>query len=73
MHSYWLPFLDGFAQHDDNTIVVGIADGITQHGDDNQIANEGDSLFLYFSYSILPQWINVCFTYLILISMYIYN
>ncbi|XP_066341847.1 uncharacterized protein [Miscanthus floridulus] len=32
---------DGFAQHDDNTIVASIADGITQHGDDNQIANEG--------------------------------
>ncbi|CAD6204184.1 unnamed protein product [Miscanthus lutarioriparius] len=32
---------DGFAQHDNNTIMAGIADGITQHGDDNQIANEG--------------------------------
>ena len=60
MHSYWLPFLDGFTHHDDNTLVADVAGGITQHGDHNQITNEGDSLFICFPYSILPQWINVC-------------
>lgn len=48
------PFIDGFAQHDDNTLVADIADGITQHGDHNQNTNEGDGLFNCFPYFILP-------------------
>ncbi|CAD6341455.1 unnamed protein product [Miscanthus lutarioriparius] len=32
---------DGFTHHDDNTLVADVADGITQHGDHNQITNEG--------------------------------
>jgi hypothetical protein len=52
MYSYWLPLLDGFAQHDESTIVAGVADGTTQHCDNNQIANEGDKLLICFPYSI---------------------
>nr|CAE05628.1 OSJNBb0061C13.10 [Oryza sativa Japonica Group] len=33
--------LYGFTQHDDNTLVADVVDGITQHGDHNQITNEG--------------------------------
>ncbi|KAG0549623.1 hypothetical protein BDA96_01G270700 [Sorghum bicolor] len=32
---------EGFAQHDDNTLVANVADGITQHGDHTRITNEG--------------------------------
>jgi hypothetical protein len=35
MLSYLLPFLDGFTQHYDNTLMADVVDGNTQHGDHN--------------------------------------
>jgi hypothetical protein len=60
MHSYWLPFLDGFAQHHDNTVMADVADGITQHGDDSKTANEGDSILICFPDSNCLRSMFVC-------------
>jgi hypothetical protein len=54
------PFLDGFSQHDENTLVADAVDGSTQHGDQNHITNKGDSLVICFPYFILFQLINIC-------------
>ncbi|KAF2944962.1 hypothetical protein DAI22_02g181900 [Oryza sativa Japonica Group] len=42
---------NGFTQHDDNTLVADVVDGITQHGDHNQITNEVRN-----HVPILPHW-----------------
>lgn len=47
------PFLDGFTQHDDNTLVADVVDGITQHSDHNQITNEGEFVHLFSIFHIV--------------------
>jgi hypothetical protein len=56
MHCNRLPFLDDFVQHDENTLMVDGANGTTNPSGDNQMTNEGDNLFIYLPYCILPSW-----------------
>jgi hypothetical protein len=56
MHCNCLPFLDGFVQHDDNTFMVDRASGTAHPDGDNQMTYEGDNLFIYLPYGILPCW-----------------
>jgi hypothetical protein len=59
MLSFLLPLFRWLHHHNDNTLVADVVDGLTQHGHHNQITNAGDSLFIYFSYLLLSQLINI--------------
>jgi hypothetical protein len=55
MHYNCLPFLDGFVQHDNNTLMDDGVGGTAHPDGDNQMTNAGH-MFIYLPYCILPSW-----------------